>query len=268
MLQGVNILAFYEDISNRRWDNTDVRDYIIYVDNTDIPGFIVSKFIGGTHELTGQVGLFDINNNFITAYELECYDSDGVTPASFNAGNKVIKFAGVSDAELNLSHYYLQIELSDDSSYFSDVFAVNNSDVKNNLIGFSISSADLTFIEDVMFPMSSIYLKFYVPYGGINISAEVKEDGIEKTFGNIPIFSTVNILNKVEIYGNSQIFRVLAMLRVMNMSGGSVYILINNMYTKIYDSSVEVKDDSAFGDSIIITLSYREYNFLSSRNAV
>ena len=253
MLHGINILGFFENKLDRRWDNSDVKDFIVSFKQTVLPCFILGVV---TVETVASVKLYNSSDELIDTYATATVvDSNGL---------KIIRFAGSKVEDFDDGFYYYTITMGAQVMY-SEVFCLTSN--TSTLFGISILSSDITYSANYVFPFSGLEIEFFLPCNGVAISNEVKEDGTEKYFGDIPIFSAVNIIRKAEINGTVQIFKMLSYLRAFVVNG-----VINSIYggytNRIYDTVVEPKDEDSFGDTIIINLSYREFDFIASRNEI
>lgn len=259
MLQGINIFSFFKFKSDRRFDNTDNKDYIAIFDSKKIPSFIVIT------DLTIEDCVFRftsiIGNS--TVYS-------GVATKINYTDKTVFYFTGHTFVSSKpCDHYEFELTIGDDVYYSEPVLLTDD---LADLVKFSIDSSDMTYNAKYMLPFSSLDLEFYLNTANEKlfqeiIEPQVNENGVEKPYGDIPAFSTVNIVNKIEIAGTAQIFRYLSFLRAIGVNG-SITITKNGIESLIYNTEVSEKENVSFGEYIQIIFSYREYNFLSSRNAI
>ena len=135
------------------------------------------------------------------------------------------------------------------------------------LLGINIQSSDITYNKTENLPYSNIEIDFYLSYDNIEIEHEGNEEGTERYFGDIPLFSAVSIKRKAEIYGTPQIYRMLAFARVLKVNG-SVKVTVNGDQREVYDTNVEVKEYNQASDTIIIIFSYKEFDFAASSNEI
>ena len=115
--------------------------------------------------------------------------------------------------------------------------------------------------------LESIEIDFYLKYIGIEIEHEGSEDGTERYFGDIPLFSAISIKRKAEICGTPQIYRMLAFLRVFVVNG-DISITVQGLTSLIYDTLVEVKDYGQSSETVMLTFSYKEFDFAASSNEI
>lgn len=253
MLHGINIIGWFEKKADRRWDNADIKNYIVSFKQTVAPCFILGIT---TTESTAVVKLYNSKDVLI-----KTYNSATVTNSN---GFKIIKFEGSIAEDFDDGYYYYVIEMGALKVY-SEVFCLT-SDV-GTLFGLQISSSDLTYSTQHILPFTGLTIEFYLQCNGVSIQNESKEDGAEKYFGDIPVFSAVNIIRKAEINGTIAIFKMLSYLRSFIVNG-DIYVIYGGYTNKIYDLVTETKDEDAFGETIIINFSYREFDFIASRNEV
>lgn len=253
MLHGINIIGWFEKKSDRRWDNADIQNFIVSFKQTVLPCFILGIT---TTEVVAVVKLYNVTDTLIaTINTATVVDSNGL---------KIIRFAGSTTEDFDDGYYYYVIEMGTLKVY-SEVFCLT-SDV-STLFGLQISSSDLTYSTQHILPFSGLTIEFYLQCNGVSIQNESKEDGAEKYFGDIPVFSAVNIIRKAEINGTIAIFKMLSYLRSFIVNG-DVYAIYAGYTNKIYDLVTETKDEDAFGETIIINFLYREFDFIASRNEV
>lgn len=250
MLQGINILGFFNNISETRYSNADIKDYIVAFENNVIPPFVLlvnSIEIAATFQVVKIDGTSIYTGNIIVR---DCVDK------------KLLLFKGATIGSVFDCHCQIVITMGQDT-YYSEVYAMVQDTSK--LLKFNINSSNVMYAGIYEIPMSEINPIFSLSYNYSTIESEITEEGVEKPYGDIPIFSTVNIVRKFDINGTSQIFRYLSYLRAFCING-EIYIT-NNYYTnKIYLPNAQAKD--SVDDSVIIDFSYREFNFLSSSNEI
>lgn len=257
MLQGINILGFFENKSDRRFEKADIRDYMVVYKYTTMPSFIL---LLESESNTASVKL--INIDVLNKTEIEVDEFNAVVTTSGN--NKIITFNGTKDNNFDCGYHYLLVTIGDKQIY-SEVFSIYN-DV-SSLIGFNIKSSNITFNKTNELPYSSIEIDFYLKHGGIEIEHEGSEDGTERYFGDIPLFSAISIKRKAEIWGTPQIYRMLAFLRVFVVNG-DISVTVQGLTSLIYDTLVEVKDYGQSSETIILTFSYKEFDFAASSNEI
>ena len=257
MLQGINILGFFERKSDRRFERADIKDFIVTFKNTTMPSFIIML---ESESNVATVSLVKVDK--LTGYEttIDIYD----TIVTTSGLNKIITYNGSKNNDFDYGYYYLLITIGTKEIY-SEVFAIVNDTY--GLLGINIQSSDITYNKTENLPYSNIEIDFYLNYDNIEIEHEGNEEGTERYFGDIPLFSAVSIKRKAEIYGTPQIYRMLAFTRVLKVNG-SIKVTVNGDQREVYDTNVEVKEYNQASDTIIIIFSYKEFDFAASSNEI
>lgn len=253
MLHGINILGWFDKIEDQRWNNSDVRGFIVSFKQTVLPCFILGI---DTIETVATVKLYNALHVLI-----ETYNEATVTNSN---GLKIVRFSGSETEDFDDGYYYYTITMGAKIVY-SEVFCLTSN--TSSLFGINVESSNITYSGEHVFEFSGLKIEFFLSCNGVGIQNEIKEDGSEKYFGDIPTFSAVNIIRKAEINGTTQIFKMLSYLRSF-LVNGLIYFTYGGYTNRIYDPVTETKDDDSFGDTTIINLSYREFDFISSRNEI
>jgi len=267
MYRGINILQFYsvsKDIVP--WFSTDNKDNVVSFYIGTQPDFILY-----VEHVTTPV----ITINLCDAFTHNIVRTTVVNSIADVSGFYMIKFinnTGISGSNQRFLYYELTgVSGVAGAVLYSDVFAWNgnNYDANKKLVRFEIVSQNITLAGVHNVPFSEYtYFWFMLNHNGYSISGEVTEDGIEKPYGNIPVFNTLNIKHLIEINGNKSILRFLLALRILEVNGT---VMINEDYgstREIYNIEVNVKEDNGFGDFTVIELSFKEKDYISTRNAI
>lgn len=255
MLQGINIFDFFESINSRRWNNADIKEYCVVFATGFVPPFIV---VTKTSSAIASVTLVnEISGEDEVSYNVSLVNSD-------EDGYKILTFVEKSLTGKDCGYYYFRVTIGT-SVYYSEVFGW--SDNLSKLAKFEVYSESVTFAGVHELPMASISNTFYLFQNGSIINAEIPEDGVEKPYGDIPLFNTLNILRTININGTNQIFRYLSALRVLHVNG-QVDVTIDNEKRQIYDIRCEVDTDNSFGIYVQINFIYKEIDFVSVRNEI
>lgn len=257
MLQGINILGFFERKSDRRFERADVKDYMVVFKNTTMPSFIIML---ESESNAATIDLIKIDK--LTKVETTIGAFNAVVTTS--GLNKIITYNGSKDNDFDCGYYYLLVTIGA-KQIFSEVFSIVEDTY--GLFGINIQSSDITYNKTENLPYSNIEIDFYLRYDNIEIEHEGNEEGTERYFGDIPLFSAVSIKRKTEIYGTPQIYRMLAFVRVLKVNG-SVKVTVSGDQREIYDTNVEVKEYNQASDTIIIIFSYKEFDFAASSNEI
>lgn len=252
MLQGFNIFDFYTDKNFRKWNKADFNEYVPIFKTNSAPAFVVLTSLieaAGTFKLLNADTENEINSGNIIVSE-----SNGIS---------ILSYYGEELADNDDCYCYYEITFGADV-YYSDVFGWFTDTSK--LIGIKIESSDVTIGFDNIIPFSQYIYEFFLQPIGVNIESETNEDGVEKPYGDIPAFSTTSIIRNVIINGDNQIYRFLSFIRALNVNG-SIQVTINGVTKDCYDFSVEVENNEGFGEMMSLLLKYKEFDFISSRNA-
>ena len=255
MLQGINIFDFFKSINSRRWDNADVKEYCVVFATGFVPPFIA---VTKTSSTVASVTLVnEISGEDEVSYNVSLVNSN-------EDGYKILTFVEKSLTGKDCGYYYFRVTIGT-SVYYSEVFGWSSS--LSKLVKFEVYSESVTFAGVHELPMTSISNTFYLFQNGSTINAEISEDGVEKPYGDIPLFNTLNILRTISINGTNQIFRYLSALRILHVNG-QVDVTIDNEKKQIYDIRCEVDTDNSFGIYVQINFIYKEIDFVSVRNEI
>ena len=255
MLQGINIFDFFETKEKRRWNKADVKEYTVVFENGKIPPFIV---VTETEALTASIRMVNETTN-------EATPSEVVNTTDSIDGYKIITFPG-SDIVSEIEDGYYRIEITiAEVIYYSEVFSLVTNPY--SLLKFEVYSEDITFAGVHSLPLSDINNIFYLFWNGISIESEIPEEGEEKPYGDIPLFSTLNIVRTASINGTTQIYRYLSALRIFGVNG-ILKITVEDEERQIYDSQCEIENDDSYGVTIQINFKYRELDFVSVKNEI
>ena len=254
MLQGNNIVNFSEaQLNNKAWANM-IEFVPIFLTN-EVPAFI---FV--TDQSSGS------NSLIVRDAETDASVFTGSLTVTSSGSDTIVKGGGNSTSGKSCGYYYLDVVING-KHFYSDVFGWVDSVDDRNLIKISYTTTDLRLGGRVDLPYNSFTVHFYLSCNGITIESEIDEEGVEKPFGVLPVYNTCNIKRVAEINGTAQIFRHLSMLRVIGVNGG-ITLEYKNESKSIYETEVEVKDSSEFGETMIIDLTYKEYDFISTKNEI
>lgn len=267
MYRGINILQFYpvsKDIVP--WFSTDNKDNVVSFYIGTQPDFILYVEHATTPVITINLRDAETNNIVRTTVVNSTADASGFYRIKF-INNTPVSYG---------TQRFLYYELTNVSGVsgnvlYSDVFAWNGNSYNfpNRLARFEIVSQNLTLAGIHNVPFSEYLLfNFMLNHNGYSISGEVTEDGVEKPHGNIPVFNTLNIKHLIEINGNKCILRFLLALRIFEVNGIVKINEDNGSVREIYGIEVNVKEENSFGDFIIIELSFREKDYISTRNEI
>lgn len=256
MLQGANILEFFTSLELRFWNFVDIKDYCVVFQNSKVPPFI---FLHITAETAGTVQLYNaLNDEAVgSAHALTITDIVGST-------YKTISFAGATIANQHDCYYYLKVTIGTDI-FYSEVFSWETT--LTDYFKIKVTSANVTYMGTYELPYSTIVPEFYLQYNGVEFNSKINEEGVEKPYGDIPIYNMLTLERTAEINGTSQVFRFLAALRIFEVNG-TIEVTFNGVARNIYDIKLEAKDKENFGEEILMALTYKETDYISARNEI
>ena len=255
MLQGINIFDFYVGVELRRWNNADIKEYCVIFANIALPPFVT---VSQTISTQATVKLINESSGLAEYTKTVALSDSNVS------GFKNLVFNDSTPINVACGYYSYEVTIGV-SKYYSEVFGMT--DDFTNLVKFEVSSENVTLSGIYELPLTGINNVFYLYCNGVSITAEVQEEGVEKPYGDIPIFSTLNIIRTISVNGTNQIFRYISLLRILSVNG-SVYVTVNNEKKAIYDTSCEVDNDNSFGVYMQLNFIYKETDFVSVRNEI
>lgn len=252
---GYSTLGFHPQLVQRRWNWADNKHVEMVFETGHIPAF---HLILDTLATVAEVKVFN------------AFTDEGVEP-SFPitveaSGDKMyFRFAGADVAGLLEGYYYLGILIDEEDDYWSDVFGWK--DDPSDMLKVEATGDDILLGAEHLLDMEDFTFKgyFYSEIG--ETEADINEEGVEKPYGNKPIYNTRNIVNSFEITGNRAIYKFLSGLRVLEVNG-DVTFTYNGIEMSAYDINVEKKESNAFDETIILTLKFKEQDYLSAINAI
>lgn len=257
MLQGINIFDFFLNKEDRRWNNADVKEYLVTLENENVPAFSV---VVPTSVATPVLGLYDAMTD-------ELKQAYSITTITAYTGYQVLTFIGATKTGLADGYYYMQLTHAG-IPYYGEVFAwESDASCLAEMIKFNVDASDVTMAGTYVLDFSSFELDFYLFINGISIEGEITEDGVEKPYGDIPTFNTLNIKRKVSINGNDQIYRFLAALRILQ-GNGTITVSTGGIVKSIYDITTDPISSESFDETLIIDFGYKETDFVSMRNEI
>ena len=261
MFQGINIFGFYNNRENRTYTTLPDDNFIVSFSTFICPPifFICTKTQNAIsfklNDLTNEVLLHQGNLTKLDVDDLSVF----YYPGEIFAQEKTI-----CNAEFELT------ESVTNNKYYSDVFLITND--FSDKIKIKTISEDITFMSSYRIPIKDIPFEFYLNCNNSKVyqnivETKTNEVGVEKPNGDIPSFCTIVYDNKLDILGNTNIFKFLSLLRIFCING-NVEITKNNETVNIYNIIVSQKEDSGYQEGFVIQLSYSENNYISSRNAI
>lgn len=253
MLQGYNILEFYTSSALQRWTDLENKDATFIFETNVIPPFFL---ISDSTQTTGTVQVFDTDDNAI--------DSAKPITVTDNTTYTSLKYTGVTLTGLDCGYYYLKIVLgSNVDIYYSEVFRWE--DDVTDFLNINATSSNITLGSSYELDLSSITFDCYLDAEESFDEIEITEEGVEKPYGDVPVFNTMNMTHTFSIFSSRSMLRFLFGLRILE-TNGTITFTFNGRELSAYDIVVEKGDTVGYDESVIVDIKFKETNYISSRN--
>lgn len=252
---GYSTLGFHTTLANRRWNWADNKHVEMVFDTGHIPGF---------HLIIDTVATI-VEVKAYNAFTDEMVEPSFPVTVTTSGDKKYFRFAGADVPGLSEGYYYLAILVSNWERYYSDVFGWK--DNPSEMLKVEATGDDVLLGAEHLLDMTDFTFEGYLYCEEGESEAEIVEEGVEKPYGNRPIYNTRNIVNSFEITGNRAIYKFLSGLRILEVNG-TVVFTFNGIEMTAYDINVEKKESNAFDETIILTLKFKEQDYLSTVNAI
>lgn len=254
---GYNMIGWHESLTARRWEYADNKNAEMVFTTGYIPGIHLIYY---TKHAAATMQVFDAFTDVAlpTVYNLAV----ATTPVT---DMKYLKYVATTTAGLSDGYYYIRITVNGSEILFSDVFGWRTD--HTGYLGFEITGDNILLGRFYALNMASFKFKGYLYAESGETDHEIVEEGIEKPYGNVPIYNTRNFVNSFEVIGNRAIYEFLSGLRVLETNGIIMFTYLGNtMYAR--DVVVEKKESSAFDEVVVITIKFKEWNNISTINDV
>ena len=258
MILGYNILDHFETQSLQRYQWADNVDIMTVLTTGVIPAFVL---ISDTAVAAGgacTVQMFDASDD-------SAIGSTKVVTISESGSNKQLKYAGTTGVSGTDACVYYKIVLSDQTIY-SEVFRWGT-DYTDMLKVVCSAMSNLTLGGTYEIDMSSMTWTSYYPCERSQTTKNITESGAEKPYGDIPVFNTRNLVNEFDILGGREAFKYLSGLRILE-TNSTIVFTFNSVAMTAYDIHVEEQENYSLDEAIDMTLSFKETNYISSRNTI
>ena len=253
MLQGYNILEFYTSVDLQRWENLENKESIFTFPTNIIPPFFL---VSTTYTATATtVQVFDASTDVAIDIAKTVITSDLTTYMTF-------KYLGATLTGLDCGNYYLKI-VNGTNIFYSEVFAWE--DDITDYLKINATSNSLTLGQDYTIDLTGITFTCYVSAEESFDELEVTEEGVEKPYGDIPVFNTLNTSHGFDVFGNRSMLRFLFGLRILETNGAVSFAFGGRTYDA-YDILVEKGESIGYDDTNTITIKFKENNYISSKN--
>lgn len=259
MVLGYNILDHFESLSLQRYQWADNVDIVTILTTGVIPAFVlISDTAQANGTASGVLQMHDASDNSTIGTVKDVV-------ISTSGSNKQIKYVGTTGVSATNTCVYYKITLSDQTIY-SEVFQWAT-DYTDMLKVNCSSMANLTLGGTYNIDMSSITWTSYYRTERSKTTSDISEKGVEKPYGDIPVFNTRNLINEFTIVGGREIFKYLSGLRILE-TNSTIVFTFNSVVMTAYDIQVEEQENYSLDEAIDMTLSFKEANYISSRNAI
>lgn len=257
MIYSYNTLGFYKTISNRQFDNTGNQRVLHHFETNKIPNVqlvIDSNITSATYQL------YDDNNTIITSGTLTREQSTNEAGTAYT--RLILK--GATTTGKDDGFYYLKIIYTGGVAY-SDVFCWQT-DVSDYLKISAVSSNVL--IGEFELNLSNFEYLVYLEANDSSYEYEINEEGVEKTYGNVPLFNSRNKINEFEITGYSKTHDFIAGLRTL-WANGTITLTYKGDEFEVYDIENPDKTESfSYSDIIILTIRFKRKDYLQTKNTL
>jgi hypothetical protein len=258
MIYSYNILGFYTDIEHRQFDNTGNQRVLHHFITNDIPD--VQVIIPATVSLASYKLLDNSGNQIKTG-------SASIETATTNdAGSPYSRIIinGETTTGQSDGFYYLEITY-DGTKIYSDVFCWTS--VVSDYLKIHAESTNM-LIGDYELNLSGFDYNVYLEVNGINYENEIAEDGVEKSYGDIPLYVSRRKFNEFTITGYSKTLDFLSGLRVL-WANGTVTLTYKGDEFEVYDiENPEVTNKYGDSDILIISLRLKRKDYLRTKNSL
>ena len=257
MIFSFNTLGFYSVKVNRQYDNTDNKKFIHHFETNKIPAF---QIILDSTITTATYKLYDVDDNEISNGSVTVENDTNDAGTAFSR----LIFLGTTLSSKDDGFYYIEITY-DGSFIYSDVFCWQT-DISGYL-KISATTANMA-IGGFKMNMDSFTYLIYFDADNLTEEFEVKEEGVERTYGDEPYYNSRNHVVEYIISGYRKTYNFIAGLRTVS-TNGTVTITFDSETYEIYDIETPEKT-SAYSNSDILILSwkFKLKDYLQVRNEV
>ena len=259
MVLGYNILDHFETQSLQRYQWADNVDIMTVLTTGVIPAFVlISDTSQANGTASGALQMYDASDDSTIGSAKDVVIS---TSGSY----KQVKYTGTTGVSATDKCVYYKITLTGQTTY-SEVFRWGT-DYTDMLKVVCSSMSNLTLGGTYEIDMSSITWTSYYPCERSQTTKNITESGAEKPYGDIPVFNTRNLINEFDILGGREAFKYLSGLRILE-TNSTIVFTFNNVAMTAYDIHVEEQENYSLDEAIDMTLSFKETNYISSRNTI
>lgn len=266
MLIGSNTLMFFEDKTLQRWTTADNKYVYPYFGINVMPAFVL---ISDTAETTANVLIFNASTD-VSVGAIKAVTVTTINPG-LSSEAKLLYFAGFTLSGNDEGCYYLRITTGASVEYFySEVFGWTEDSASNlkekGMLKITASAlANYTLANTYAMTLTGITLECFLKVQEPELDSDIKEEGNEKPYGDIPVFNTLAFKHKYDLFGTEGIYRFLKFLRILK-TNGTITFTYKGVAKSGYD--IVCEKDSASKDTMTMSLEYKESDYASSRNAI
>jgi hypothetical protein len=257
MIYSYNILGVYTTKENRQFDNTGNQCVLHHFETNKIPSI---QLIIDDEVAVASYRLLDNNDNEVQTGSITVEPAENDALASYS---RLILNGATTTAQED-GFYYLEITY-DATIVYMDVFSW-----KTDLSKYLKIKAESTniFIGEFEINLDGFDYLVYLDVNGKINDYELEEEGVEKTYGNLPLFGSRNKISEFTITGYSKTHDFLSGLRLL-WTNGTVTFTYKGDEFEVYDIENPDKNNS-FGDSeiIILGLKVKRKDYLQTKNAL
>jgi hypothetical protein len=246
----------------RQYDETDNIRVLHHFKNDELPVFqiIVDKTVTAVECI-----LYDINGEevFDASSQIVIETDTNLSDEAYS--RLIMPQYTISTGEEGAHYYKLTYTVGGvDFVIYSDVFCWDE-DVSDYLKIEAESSVFSIGNFKVNTESGSPYL-VYLECNRATPEYEIEEEGVEKTYGDIPLNNTRRKSEKYEITGYKITLDFLAGLRTL-WTNGKVTMTYRGEEFEIFDiEEPDVTDDYSYGDIIIMTINFKRKDFIQTIN--
>lgn len=254
MLRGYNHIKFYENKALQRWLTADIEDYVTIFETNTIPSFV----------LISDTAFASASGQIYNAKTDETIGNSFSITVTVNDDSKQLKYLGSSLVDQDCGYYYIKITAGGDE-YYSEVFGWQ--DDVSELLKITSTSSNITLAGKYEIDLTGITYTSYYFAESADTDSEIDEEGVEKPYGDIPVFNTRTLIDAFEILGTREIFEYVSGLRILK-TNGTVNLTYKNISADVYDIQTEKKESTAFDEVVVITMKFKEEDYISARNEI
>lgn len=269
MIYSYNTLGFYTTKTNRQYDNTGNIRVLHHFETNKIPAF--QLIIVSAETFTASYELFDIDDTLVSSGSVTVEEDTNEAGTVYRR----LIFLGATLASKEDGFYWIKITYDTDQVIYSDVFCWQTDvsdylriEAKTWADGSPSVYANMMIGEFELNMANSFAYLVYLNADESALDYETEEEGVEKTYGNIPLFSSRNKISEFEITGYRITHDFLAGLRQV-WTNGVVTLTYKGDEFDIYDMENPEKNSSYnYSATIVLGFRFKRKDYLQSKNSI